>query len=82
MEQNKKPLTNCMPAAQCEPGRRKNDSFFGHGVKQGLSLYPNPARPWSGPTKFLGTRLGLRKRPAGRARMSEAAGRACSGEQT
>src|SRR5512147_1316980 len=40
-----------------------------HGM-QGLlenqvqSLYPQPACPRSGPMKFLGTRLGLRKRPA------------------
>ncbi len=36
----------------------------GAGVSQKrLILYPNPARSWSGPMKFLGTRLGLRKRP-------------------
>jgi hypothetical protein len=38
-------------------------------------ITPNPARPWSGPMKLLGTRLGLRQRPEGRMRMSEAAGR-------
>ena len=62
-----------------------------------LKAFPNPARPWSGPTpctrrlrtrkrwvqaKLLGTRLGLRKRPAGRTRMSEAAGRVCAVERT
>jgi hypothetical protein len=47
-----------------------------------LIFTPNPARPRSGPTKFWGTRLGLRKRPAGRTRMSEAAGRVCAVERT
>lgn len=32
--------------------------------------------------KFPGPRLGLRERPEGRTRMSEAAGRVCAGERT
>jgi hypothetical protein len=47
-----------------------------------FSLYQTPARPRSGPTKFLGTRLGLRKRPQGDRALSEAAGRVCAGERT
>jgi hypothetical protein len=47
-----------------------------------MGLTPNPARPGSGPMKFLGPRLGLRQRPSGRTRMSEALGRVCAGERT
>ena len=72
-----------------------------HGMQGPLEKHeslPNPARPRSGPTKFWGTRLGLRQRPTGRTRCtactqrlrvrqrecraSEAAGRVCAGERT
>jgi len=38
----------------------------GLGKGRSLRLYPNSARLWSGPMRFLGTHLGLRPRPAGR----------------
>ncbi len=46
---------------------------FSHGVHArnvDSNLYPNPARPRSGPTKFWGTRLGLGSVPQGERALS------------
>ena len=84
-------------------GRLAKFSHGNHASNFDSNLYPKPALLRSGPTpctrgstrkrwvqaKFWGTRLGLRKRPAGRTRMSEAdlsrrsrGGRVCAVERT
>jgi uncharacterized protein involved in copper resistance len=56
----------------------------GHLRTTGIQgLYPNPHVPGLAIAKFMGTRLGLRKRPRrGERVLSEAAGRVYAGERT